>query len=381
MNPLFQRRQALRLLALAAAAGSVSVASQAHEDDDDPTGYQRGKVFISTNAAAGNQVQVYNRAANGPATLLATVATQGTGTGAGLGSQGAVTLSGNGRYLFVVNAGSNTVSTFELGARGMVLKSTVASGGVRPTSVAENDGLVYVLNAPNGGNGPGNNVVGFRNIRGVLTPLADGTRALTDGTQPAQVSLDRDGNVLVVSERSARQLVSYGVRPNGSLSTHAAAVTTPGAVPFGFAITRRNVLVVSEAGTSSASSYRIGEGHAPALTIVSPAVANGEGAACWVAVTPNGRYAYTANAAASSVSSYGIDRQGALTLLAAKAGVMPGANGALDMAVTPDGRQLQVFASRAPQQIVSYRIGADGSLTDLGSVGGVVAGSAGLAAN
>jgi 6-phosphogluconolactonase (cycloisomerase 2 family) len=153
---------------------------------------------------------------------------------------------------------------------------------------------------------------------------------------------------------------------------------SPGAVPFGFGITRRNVLIVSEAGTSSASSYRIGEKNEPALQLVSPVVANGQGAACWIAVTPNGRYAYSANAGASNVSSYGIGRDGSLTLLQAQAGLTSG-NGALDMAMTPDGRQLHVFASRAPMQIVSFTIASDGSLSKIGTLG--VTAGAGMAAN
>ncbi len=72
-------------------------------------------------------------------------APMGVGTGAGLGSHGAVTLSRNGRFLFVVNAASNTVSTFAVRPAGLVLKSVVDTGGLTPTSVAENDGPVCVL--------------------------------------------------------------------------------------------------------------------------------------------------------------------------------------------------------------------------------------------
>jgi len=378
MITTLQRRQAIRLLAVAAALAGIGAQAFAGTDEDDGDSHRHGKLFMITNAAGGNAVQVYSRAANGPAAQIASVATGGNGTGAALGSQGAVALSTSGRYLFVVNAGSNSVSTFELGKDGLVLRSTVSSGGIRPTSVTENDGLVYVLNAPNGGAGPGNNVVGFRNSKGALTPLADGTRALADASLPAQVSFDRDGDVLVVSERAATQLVSYSVNRNGTLSTGFATTPSPGAVPFGFGITRRNVVVVSEAGTSSASSYTIGRKTEPLLQLVTPAVSNGQGAACWVAVTPNGKFAYTANAATSNISAYGIDRQGALTLLNAQAGFTSN-NGALDMAVTPDGKQLHVFASRAPQQIVSFSIAWDGSLTKIGSLN--VTAGAGLAAN
>ena len=373
----FHRRRAARLLAAAVAIAGFGMHASAHErGDDDGNSPRQGRLFMSTNAAAGNVLQVYARSANGPATLLSSVGTNGSGTGTGLGSQGAVTLSTNGRYLFVVNAGSNSVTTFKLGDKGLVLTSTVASGGTRPISVAENDGVVYVLNAP--ATDIGNTVVGFRNEGGVLKPLTDGTRALGDASGPAQVGFDAEGEVLVVSEKNATRLVSYRVRGNGTLATTAQMTPSPGAVPFGFGITKRNVLVVSEAGTSSASSYRIGEKREPALQLVTAALANGQGAACWIAITPNGRYAYSANAAASNISAYGIDRTGGLTLLQAQAGFTSG-NGALDMAVTPDGRQLHVFASRAPQQIVSFTIGSDGSLSKIGSLN--VTAGAGLAAN
>ena len=48
-----------------------------------------------------------------------------------------MTLSQDGRFLFVVNAGSNSISTFAFGGSGLVLKSVVDSGGLTPTSVTE----------------------------------------------------------------------------------------------------------------------------------------------------------------------------------------------------------------------------------------------------
>jgi 6-phosphogluconolactonase len=119
MTIRFARRQALRLLTLAAVAASIGAPAFAHDDDDEQGGSRRGQIFISTNATAGNEVLVYARAANGPATLKSRIATRGLGTGGGLGSQGAVTLSGNGRYLFVVNAQSNSLSTFEVTEDGL----------------------------------------------------------------------------------------------------------------------------------------------------------------------------------------------------------------------------------------------------------------------
>ena len=372
-----RRRHATRLIAIALAAASLGTTALAHDDDDDDrdAGLRKGKAFISTNSPAGNEVLVYSRSRTGPATLVSRYATQGVGTGAGLGSQGAVTLSRDGRYLFVVNAASHTVSTFALRDSGLELKSVVDSGGLTPTSVTEKDGIVYVLNA--GGSG---GVNGFRNQRGVLRPIAGavGTLSANTGTAPGQVGFSDDGDVLVVTERGTQRLTSFLVRRDGTLADKTVSPSS-GAVPFGFAFNKRDILIVSEAAGSAASSYRFNERSATPI-VVTPSLANGQGAACWIAVTPDGRFAFSANAATSTVSSFAVARNGQLSLVAGAAGVTGANAGAIDMAVSPDGRQLSVFASRG-LQIVSYTIQPGGTLAPLGGVGGMPAGSAGLAAN
>jgi 6-phosphogluconolactonase (cycloisomerase 2 family) len=378
MSHKFPRRHAAQLILLATAFAAAWPAHADDRDDDDDHGaasYRVGKMFISTNAPAGNEVLVYQRAGDTPATLLARVPTQGRGTGAGLGSQGAVTLSRDGKYLFVVNAASNNVSTFAVKRRGLELTSIVDTGGVTPTSVTESDGLVYVLNA--GGSG---DVVGFRNRGGTLTPIASaiGTLSATTGTAPGQVGLNEDGDVLVVTERATQRITSFRVKRDGTLTDKTVSVSS-GQTPFGFAFTTRDVLVVSEATRSGVSSYRFADRSA-VPNLVTASLPNGQGAACWIAVTPNGKFAFSANAATSSVSSFAVARDGQLSLVAGAAAVTGPNAGALDMAVSPSGRQLNVFASRG-LQIVSYRIASDGSLSLQGTVGGMPAGSAGLAAN
>src|SRR4029077_4367309 len=70
----------------AAAATSLEAQRVGRLEDGD----RRGAVYTLTNQVAGNAVAVFDRAADGTLTAAATVATGGTGTGAGLGSPGAV---------------------------------------------------------------------------------------------------------------------------------------------------------------------------------------------------------------------------------------------------------------------------------------------------
>jgi 6-phosphogluconolactonase len=147
-----------------------------------------GAVFSETNAPAGNAVLVFRRAADGSLSAPTSVATGGTGTGAGLGSQGAVTLSADGNWLLVVNAGSNEVSSFAVGDGGaLTFAGKASSGGTMPISVTVHDDLVYVLNA--GGSG---NIAALRlEANGGLVPIAGSSRGLSTSTAgPAEVGFD-----------------------------------------------------------------------------------------------------------------------------------------------------------------------------------------------
>ena len=115
--------------------------------------------------------------------------TGGRGTGEPhLPSQSSIVLSGDGRRLLVVNAGSDELSLFAVEDDGLVLADRVASGGATPTSVAVSGDLVYVLN-----NGTPN-IAGFRLADGRLVELEGSTRPLSaDDADPAQIAFSLDG--------------------------------------------------------------------------------------------------------------------------------------------------------------------------------------------
>jgi 6-phosphogluconolactonase (cycloisomerase 2 family) len=306
-----------------------------------------GVLFTQTNDPAGNSVQRFARAADGSIKPAGTFATGGLGLATLGGRQGAVELSDDGHYLYAVNAGSDSVSVFRVGHRRTRLVDTVASRGVAPTSVDERDGRVYVLNS---GGTP--NVTAFRRRgNGSLTAVA--TRSLAPGADgAAQVSVMPDGRSLVVSERLANRLETLSLdglgRPGAPVVT-----ASSGAVPFGFGITAQGTLVVSEAGASTVSSYRVAGGGS--LRTITASLAVGQGAACWVAVSPNGRLAFTGNAA-GGISGFAIARDGSLspvgnTLLASPR----------DLDFDASGRYLQAVS--AAGQVASYRVRSDGSLT------------------
>jgi len=137
-------------------------------------------------------------------------------TGGDLGSQGALVLSDNGRWLFAVNAGSNEVSVIAADGNNLHLTDTVASGGEKPISLTSHGNWLYVLNAGDGGN-----ITGFRLGRnGHLAPIPSSTQYLSnngagDAPGPAQVAFRPDGRQLVVTEKGANQILTYDVRRSG----------------------------------------------------------------------------------------------------------------------------------------------------------------------
>ena len=375
----YTRRHAFKFLSVSLAViglGSFNAMAMADDDDDEA---RIGRVFTSTNSTAGNELLVYAAPRGGALSLEGRLATRGVGTGGGLGNQGAVTLSGDGRYLFVVNAASNSVATFAVRRQGLEWRSTTDSGGLRPISVTEHDGMVVVLNA----NGAGN-ISGFRNQGGTLKPMAGSTQPLSaaGGTGPAQVGFSPDGDVLLVTEKATNKLSSYRVRENGRIDPPVVSASS-GLTPFGFAFDRRGHALVSEAfggaaNASAVSSYGFQDEGAARPMLISASVPDTQSAACWVVVTPNGRYAYVTNTGSGTISSYAVQKSGQIALLRAVAGAS-GA-GPIDAAVSGDGRGLFVL-NAGGHSIATFSIGADGTLGATGILAGLPVGATGLAAN
>jgi 6-phosphogluconolactonase len=319
-------------------------------------------LYTQTNDPAGNAVQRFDRGHDGALRAAGTFPTGGVGLATLGGRQGAVELSDDQGTVYAVNAGSNSVTAFRVRRDGLEVVGTVPSGGIAPASVDEQDGRVYVLNS---GGVP--NVTAFWAGRhGSLRPIPGGTRELPGALGAAQVSVTPRGDALVVSERLSNRLETLQLDRFGRPGE---PVVTPssGTVPFGFGITREGEVVVSEAGASAVSSYDIG--HGGALATITGSLAVGQGAACWVAVSPDGRYAYTGNAS-GSISGFAIGRSGTLIALntdGLTAALVPSPR---DLDFSRSGRYLYAVSpgnATTGGRVTGYRVGRDGSLTEITS--------------
>jgi 6-phosphogluconolactonase len=370
------RKLVYSTLALAVLVGCDD--SSTEPDDDDP----QPAVFAMTNASA-NAVVMFHRADDGTLTQGRSFATQGAGTGASLGSQGALILSEDLRWLFAANAGSDEVTVFRLVADSLEFVQKIASGGDMPVSITQRGNVVYVLNAGGAGS-----IAGFTlDSNGTLASNGV-TRALSGAasTMAAQVAFSPNGNRLVVTEKATNRIVTYPVDGDGEAGEQSVQPSV-GQTPFGFAFTSDGTLIVSEAfapggvavpNGSALSSYI--SAAAGVWAVVSASVPTTETAACWVVVTEDDAFTYTTNTGSNSITGYGIGANGALTILTAS-GITANSGGSMpvEMALDNDSEFLYVL-NTGDGTIGAFSIGASGGLTAVGNVGGLPANAYGMAA-
>jgi 6-phosphogluconolactonase len=348
---------------------------------DDLLSGRVGAVYAMTNDATSNEVLSYRRAADGSLQLAASYPTTGKGSGDALGSEGAIVLSTDRRWLFVVNAGSNELSVFRASGETLYLVDTIATGGVRPVSVAVYGNVAYVVHAGAGAN----NITGFvQNSNGTLAALKGSTSPLSAANVgPAEIAFARDGRTLIVTEKATNQIDEFAIDPSSALPTKMKAHASSGQTPFGFAVTANGHLLTSEAfggaaGASAASSYRL-ESLANLATI-SASVPNKQGAACWVTLAADDSVAYVSNTGSNTISRYAVASDGTLTLPQRGADALDTGDGSkpLDMAISHDNRFFYVLES-GTGNIGIAKIAADGSLSSLPAISGLPANAGGLA--
>ena len=262
-----QARRRLSAIAAASMASASLLGASAAMASAEP-----GAVFTQTNAASGNAVLSFDRAADGS---------------------------------LAVDAGSGDLAALRSTRRGLKVVDREPAG-IHPISVGVHGALAYVLDDAGSGQ-----LLGFRvRAGGGLKPIRGSARPLSPGAAgPAEVAFTPSGHQLAVTEKTTNRIDIYRVGPDGRLDGPVVNASA-GATPFGFAFDPAGHLIASEAGASTASSYRLaGDG---TLSTISAAIPTFQGAACWVAVTPDGRYAYTGNGA-GNVTGFGIGATGALT--------------------------------------------------------------------
>jgi 6-phosphogluconolactonase (cycloisomerase 2 family) len=339
-------------------------------------------VFVQTDNLARNRIVAYDRQADGSLTRAGVYDTGGRGGALEgsvvdhLASQGSLVYDRLNRMLYAANAGSDTISVFAVLDDRLALRQVLPSGGRFPVSIAVHGGLVYVLNALEGGS-----LQGFRVSDGALVPLPDSSRALgldpgatpQFTSTPGEVGFSPDGSQLVVTTKANGDDVDvFRVDPSGRLA-QATVNPLPGAVPFALGFDERGHLLVSEAGPGALASFRLRDDGSIAQIDSQP---TGQLASCWV--TRAGRRFYVSNTGSGSVTGFqaGLDNGllGEVSRTSTDAGpvdaAVPGGGGFLyvqtggegivdEFAIEPDGTLREVGSVKVPDAVGGEGIAAE----------------------
>lgn len=402
-------------LAIAAVVGLVPSVASAAQGKAKPK--VTGAVYTETNSTKKNEVVAFAQFSDGSLKQVQKIGTGGKGgnqaqpeTGdclpppAGKGdcpnldTQGEVETGAGGKLLFVVNAGSNSVTSFRVTSGGLVRADVAKSGGVFPLSLTTHGNLLYVLNTNS------TNIQGFKfNSAGKLTPIKGSNRQLAANVFPGlsrQVAFDNSGKWLVVS-KFGNPFAPGGPDPKNSIDTFkvgasgaaGAPITSDATVPLPFSINFDSAdrLVLTEVGNPTATGFvdtfrLLPSGH---LTpIQSAPTSSGGNAPCWGVITRKG-FLYVTNADAlgpngATVAIFKLNN-GHLTFK----GTTPQIHETLktDEALSKDQKYLYVLAPTSNRQaggshIDEYKILPNGGLKLIGQTPKTLAKSVnGLASN
>ena len=347
-----------------------------------------GAVFAMTNAAEGNEIVRYVRLSNGRLIRLNdNVSTRGLGIGVDTDTQGPLRMSEDGRYLYAVNPGSDNISVFEVSGVFLSLIQVVDAGD-QPLSLTINGNLLYSMDGSVAGNG----IRGFRIANdGTLTQLPDSFRMLSSPIAvPGEVRFSPDGQRIVVTEKTTNTLFTpqnaidvFAIGSDGYASEKPVRAASFGLRPFAVAFRNDGKLLVVESfnaapNLSAASSYDVNSDGT--LSVISGSVQNGQSDTCWIVISNDQQYAYTANFANGTISSYRIAADGSLTLVQGAAASNGAMSQPVDLVLSRDGQYLYQLL-RGTGAVAAFRVVGDGTLVSLGvTTGGlpVANGASGL---
>ena len=393
-------------------------------DTDTPTAAAAGAIYALTNghnlatqinAAADaasepfvNQVVAYSRSDEGVLSQIGVYDTGGLGenirnSGANpLASQDPLIVSKDDRFVFAVNAGSESISSFvinddfTLTPATLDISTTGLSNAQNPVSLTIFENTLYVANSgaffnadgtpattlPDDRNRTASSIIGFTvNDDGTLTELA-GSEIPGIGANAGSIEFSSNGEHLYITERRTNDIVTVALDAERLPIGVQSRITSQTEQPFGtdlYPTANGDILLVSEGnngaeGLSSLSTYLIEDnGDLTGISLSSGVegdpLTTGFTFGCWVEFveTPTGDFAYVSNTPDGVITSFAVGDEGGLTRLESEAGFVgiegddtQNGGGVLDVeivfpylyqVVNNDGR------------IAQFMINADGTLT------------------
>jgi len=272
-----------------------------------------------------------------------------------------VTCTQPGRFAFVTNETSNTISAYAIdassGALTPIAGSPFASTGTTPVGAMVDPNGTYLYVANNGSNTV--SVYSIDASSGALTPLGEPTGT---GNGPFALLVDPANQFLYVANKTDNTVSVYSIS-SGELTEISGSPFSVGGEPTSLATDPGdNFLYVTDYSDNAVGAFSIEPGGGAITAIGGSPFGAGSGALS-IAIDPSGTFAYVANETGHSVSLYSINPStGALAGLSGSPFSTDTA--AESVAVDPAGKFLLVANVTAGNDLSSYAITpASGALT------------------
>lgn len=329
---------------------------------------EAGAVFVMTNVAAGNKVIAFSRNTAGMLTEVGQYETGGRGIGVDFDTQGPLVLNADHSFLYALSPGDDLLTVFAVDGSRLSKVQTIYAGDQPLSITLSSTGYAYVLDGSVASTG----IFGFAvdENMGTLTPLTNTTIPLsTPIGVPGVITFSPDGSAIVVANKVGSTIDVFAVGKDGHATGPMTTSASTGLRPFS-ATFHNDTLYVVESGlpaimNSAVSTYNLNTGSAPSLTALTKSSRNEQTDSCWIIVTPDAKYLYTANFVSSTISSYALTSDGTVELLDGAAANTGNMSEPVDLGLSGDGKFLYNLL-RGAGAIVGYSIQGDGSLQQVG---------------
>lgn len=268
-------------------------------------------VLDSTGGAQPGGISEYTIGGSGTlsaartAQILSTTTVTATPPKTGLNPLSMV-MDSNGKFVFVANQGSNSVSVFSVDGSGLLTEIT---GSPFPTSpgpsgLAMTGNTLFVANQ-------GAGTVSVYTIDQASGNLTQGTgSSFAAGTSPAALDVDPSGKFLYVADQATNSVLAFSIAGSGQLSSVSGSPIAAGIAPVNVRVVGSSVYVANS-GSGDVSGYSIGG--SGALTAISGSPFSAGTNPVYIASGNSGRLVFVANQGSDNISVFQVGGGGALS--------------------------------------------------------------------
>ncbi len=299
-----------------------------------PLVLQRAQSFVYTeteNSNPGqNSVIAYRQDSDGQVTEIGAFQTGGTGFSDPQGLLGPddsdkeVIASPDGRLVFAVNQGSNSIAVFRVersGSLALIHDTAVNSGGTQPVSLAIGDGRLYVVNRGDEIQGQPGTIaptITVFNIgqNGVLARDFAATTTLPVGLSPSQVLISSRSGLAFVDTftppplntvTDANEVLPFRIAANGKLiPVSSGGVGAPVTPPLLLGLAQHPAKEIIYAGLTGAGQIGVFAFDRSGKLSLADTVTIEGGGPCWTLVSANGQFLYSVDTGTNSVGVFSL---------------------------------------------------------------------------